>query len=84
MEYQADAFAGLVLVPKSRLKVEFDKHLQSLKPQIEQAQSKGLGKTDYVEPVLHAIADELSRKFEVSSAVITIRMEFDSLHDKVP
>lgn len=79
MEYQALAFAGLVLVPQSNLKTCFDEQLQSLQSQIQRARSSGVSRADYIETVIYAIADRLSRKFEVSIGVIGKRIDFDSL-----
>ena len=84
MEYQAYTFAGLILVPQEFLEVEFEKQLQLLVPQIEQAQSNGLGRGDYTPTVLDGIAYELSRTFEASIDVLSRRIKFERLEEKIP
>lgn len=83
MEYQAYMFAGLVLVPPEFLRVEFKEQLRLLEPQIEQARSNGLSRDDYVPTVLDAIANGLSRKFEVSRDVLSRRIKFESLEQSI-
>ena len=74
MEYQANMFAGMVLVPKEILKVEFNKEIPLIKSHIEQAQSNGLCRDDYLPVMTVAIADKLSPKFEVSGECLRIRI----------
>lgn len=83
MEYQGYAFAGLVLVPLEFLRTEFKEQLRLLKPQIEQAQSNGLSRDDYVRTVLDEIAYGLSPRFEVSTDVLSRRIEFESLEQSI-
>jgi len=83
MEYQAHAFAGLVLVPQDELKIRFNEQLQEFQPQIQQARDNGLSQADYVGHLVFAIADRLSREFEVSREAITKSIRFDSLEQSI-
>lgn len=83
MEYQAYTFAGLVLVPPEFLKTEFNKQLHILEPQIEQAQSKGINRDDYVHTVLDGIAYGLSPIFKVSTDVLSRRIGFECLEQEI-
>jgi len=83
MEYQANVFAGRILVPQSHLEVEFRRELSAIRPQIKQALDGGLRRADYVQYALSTIADELSSRFEVSAEALRIRMESDSLDELI-
>lgn len=83
MEYQAYTFAGMVLVPSEFLRVEFMEQLRLFESQIEQARSNGYSRDAYAPTVLDAIAIELSRKFEVSKAVLSRRIEFERLEQEI-
>jgi len=84
MEYQANAFAGLVLVPQDHLKVRFKNLLHMLTTLIEEAKSNGLARNDYLDTVIYTIADELSSEFEVSLDVMIIRIKSASLDELIP
>jgi Zn-dependent peptidase ImmA (M78 family) len=83
MEYQAYMFAGMVLVPKEILRVEFNKQLQLIKSHIEQAKLNGIRREDYLATMLDAIANGLSPKFEVSRSVLSKRIVFEQLQQDV-
>jgi hypothetical protein len=83
MEYQGYTFAGLVLVPQEFLKTEFKEQLRLLKPRIEQAQLNDLSRDDYVHTVLDEITCGLSPRFEVSTDVLSRRIEFESLEQSI-
>ena len=83
MEYQAYMFAGMILVPKEILRVEFNKQLCLFESQLEQARSNGIGRDAYVHTLLDAIAHVLSRKFEVSTDVLGRRIEFERLQEDI-
>ena len=84
MEYQANAFAGLVLVPQDHLEVRFKNMLHTLTTLIEEAKANGLARNDYLDTVIYTIADELSSQFEVSLDVLTIRIKSASLDELIP
>jgi Zn-dependent peptidase ImmA (M78 family) len=83
MEYQANMFAGMVLVPKEILRVEFNEQLQLIQSYLEKARSNGMSREDYLPIMTDAIANGLSPKFEVSRDVLRIRIEFERLEQEV-
>ncbi len=83
MEYQANVFAGMILVPREILRVEFEEQLRLLEAQIEQARSNGISRNDYVHTVLYEISNNLLPKFEVSMDVLTRRIEFECLEKEI-
>ena len=83
MEYQANMFAGMILVPKEILRAEFNKELPLIQSHIEQAQLNGIKIEDYLPFMTYAIANILSPKFEVSRKVLTIRIEFERLQEEI-
>ena len=83
MEYQANVFAGMVLVPREFLIAEFKGQLRLLDAQIEQARSNRISRDDYVNTVLYEISNNLLPKFEVSMDVLARRMEFESLEEEI-
>lgn len=84
MEYQAYMFAGMILVPKKILRVEFNKQLPLIQSHIEQAQSNGISREDYIPVMTDAIANKLSPKFDVSRSVLTKRIEFERFDQEIP
>lgn len=83
MEYQAYAFAGLILVPPKFLRTEFEEQLCLFKPQIEQAQSNDHGRDDYLNTIADGIAYILSPKFQVSASVLSRRIKNDCLEQEI-
>jgi hypothetical protein len=83
MEYQAYAFAGLILVPPKFLRTEFEEQLHLFKPQIEQAQSNDISRDDYLNTVVDGIAYILSTKFKVSTGVLSRRIKNDCLEQEI-
>jgi hypothetical protein len=83
MEYQANMFAGFVLVPTEFLITEFKKQLHLYESQIDQAQSNGYSRDDYVPIILDGIADGLSPEFEVSTGVLSRKIKFLSLEKEI-
>ncbi|MFH1748436.1 MAG: ImmA/IrrE family metallo-endopeptidase [Planctomycetota bacterium] len=72
IEWQADALAGLILVPPGELATRFRKA-------VARASRAGLSLENATDAARHAIADYLARQFEVSSQVIDIRARKDTL-----
>lgn len=83
MEYQANMFAGLALVPTEFLRVGFKEQLRILERHIETAQSNGISRDDYLPTVLYEIAYGLSPTFEVSRDVLSKRIKFESLEKSI-
>jgi Zn-dependent peptidase ImmA (M78 family) len=84
MEYQAYMFAGMILVPKEILRAEFNKQLTLIQSHIEQAQSNGISREDYLPVMTDAIANVLSPKFEVSRSVLIKRIQFERFDQEIP
>jgi hypothetical protein len=84
MEFQANAFAGLVLVPQDHLEAGFKEQLQLLNPQIDEAKVNGLTREDYLDSVVYAIADALLPRFDVSLDVVTIRIKTSEIDSWIP
>jgi Zn-dependent peptidase ImmA (M78 family) len=73
LEWQAHAFAGLVLVPSESLKQAFDAMLRK-------AYDNGLTRTDVESyPARQRLVHSLAKQFEVSEDVMEIRLEKDGL-----
>lgn len=83
MEYQANMFAGMVLVPPEFLGVEFMEQLRLFEPKIEQIRSNGIRRDAYAPTVLVGIAYILSPKFKVSAEVLRIRIKNDCLEQEI-
>jgi hypothetical protein len=72
-EYQANSFAGLVLVPPEALKARFTRRL-------EEAKARGLKHGDILRhPLRQRFVEGLATEFEVSEQTMTIRLEKDGL-----
>lgn len=72
-EFQANSFAGLVLVPTARVRAEFDRS-------VAEAIARGLSAADIQEhPVRARFVQGLADRFEVSAATMERRLEKDSL-----
>jgi hypothetical protein len=84
MEYQANAFAGMVLVPWRHLEGAFNEQLKILTPQIDDAAASGLIRGDYLDSVVSAIADALLPQYDVSHDVVTIRIKTAELDKLIP
>jgi len=72
IEWQADALAGLILVPPEELATRFRKA-------VARASRAGLSLENGADAARHAINDYLARQFQVSSQVIDIRLRKDAL-----
>lgn len=83
MEYQANEFAGKVLVPKPHLSREFDELLGDVERNTKIAKSKGLKAKDYLPYAESQIATELSSRFDVSKAVMEHRIKAEGLMSRV-
>jgi hypothetical protein len=72
-EYQANSFAGLILVPPAALKARFTRRL-------EEAKARGLRGADLLRhPLRNRINEGLAHEFEVSDQTMSIRLEKDGL-----
>jgi Zn-dependent peptidase ImmA (M78 family) len=83
LEYQANYFSGLVLVPSPILSRKFDEALTAMEPMKQQAKRNDVGRNAYLPYMVQLIAEELSREFEVSKDVINRRIENDMLSVRI-
>jgi Zn-dependent peptidase ImmA (M78 family) len=79
MEYQANGFAGRVLVPTRHLSIEFDKLLPDAQARIQLAKRGGLRRSDYLPAIRDFFARQLAPPFEVSTAVVERRLDQEQL-----
>lgn len=75
LEYQANTFAGYLLIPESALDVEFSSAVSSLKDQLSQAKGKGISREMYLEPVIGSISRKLAPGFNVSVICMENRLK---------
>jgi len=72
-EYQANSFAGLILVPPAALKARFTRR-------VGEAKAKGLKPANLLRhPLRQRLVEGLAGEFEVSDQTMTIRLEKDGL-----
>jgi Zn-dependent peptidase ImmA (M78 family) len=74
LEWQAYAFAGLLLVPRDHLLQHVKEHLKILQSKIEVIKAKGLPRDSYQEYVINAIASKLIEVYDVSIEVLCKRI----------
>jgi Zn-dependent peptidase ImmA (M78 family) len=84
LEIQANNFAGLLLVPQSRIESSFREQLRSLAPSFKKAEAERMKRSDYLQHVIDTIAFNLVPVFQVDQQVIRIRIEKDNLAIKIP
>jgi Zn-dependent peptidase ImmA (M78 family) len=72
LEYQAYAFAGLVLVPTGHLRAQFQSAAEA-------AERIGFTRQGEAEAFLEYVAEVLREVFQVSDAVIAKRLRYESL-----
>lgn len=83
LEYQANYFAGLILVPPSLLSRKFDEILTAMESNKQQAKRSGVSRIAYLPYMVALVAEDLSREFEVSKDVMTRRIENDGLSARI-
>lgn len=72
LEFQANAFAGLVLVPSKTLIYDVKQKLITVKKKL----SENMREPDFIWTIIGEI---LAKKYEVSASVITIRIELEQI-----
>lgn len=78
-EWQAYAFAGLILVPGRQLERAIDLRLNEA---MEIVKQQGMNPQDVIDFVWSIVYENVGHDFEVSPIVIDKRVEFDKLKDK--
>jgi len=84
LEFQANNFAGLFLVPGSQLENEFNQQLISQLINVEKSKKQKLKREEYLDWVVDVIALRLGPIFDVDAQVIKIRIEKEGLISKIP
>jgi Zn-dependent peptidase ImmA (M78 family) len=84
LEFQANCFAGLFLVPQPQLGKTFDVALKKQLMNVEKSKNKVISREEYLPWVIDRISMELARIFEVDQQVIKIRIEREKLFSKIP
>ncbi len=77
MEWQANVFAGLVLVPPEALKYEYDRVVGEIRKMMQDPRLKNLPREQVVEIAWEGLVTRLVQPFSVSEEVIRRRLEFD-------
>jgi len=77
LEFQANNFAGFVLIPDFSLKSPFNESLNLIKPKIDAVKKNGIAREDYIEHVISLLAIRLSPIFNVSTASMEYRIKND-------
>ncbi len=78
LEYQANMFAGFVLIPDYALQPRFDNALQRTHKEIESAKKSNLMRDQYIDFVVSRIARRLAPSFNVSAVCMEKRISLDS------
>lgn len=84
LESQAYNFAGLILVPPIHLKKHFEKLVAKHKSNFESAIYRSISKNKYQDYFIDLASVNLSSVFNVSTEVISRRIEKDSLIGLIP
>lgn len=82
LEFQANYFAGCLLVPDFALNPRFDEALKDILSDIKTAQESGISRETYLESVVSNIARKLAPIFNVSSSCMENRIRNDDLYLK--
>ena len=76
-EWQANVFAGHVLVPRDALREEFSRVLWEIKPLVSTAISRGARKEAATGPAWDKLVSQIAIHFQVSDEVIRRRLDKD-------
>lgn len=79
LEFQANCFAGLVLVPDHHLRCEFENARQKIREQIRTAVAQGLDRSSVVDVAWESLVMRLAQPFRVSKGVIERRLKFEGI-----
>jgi len=74
VEYQADAFAGLVMAPRKFLFAHYTEQIKEIEHKIKIVKSKDLLKDSYQEYIIEIIASNLAEQYAVSRDVLNWRI----------
>ena len=79
LEWQANSFAGLVLVPREHLESEIRSCLPTFSARVMSAKSAQISEESIEEQLRKALSSEICRRFDVSPEVIKLRIELEQL-----
>ena len=77
MEWQANTFAGLVLVPPDSLKQEYGRIVVGIREMMKNPALKRVPKGQVAEIAWEALVTQLAQPFSVSAEVLRRRLDFD-------
>ncbi|MCK4505367.1 MAG: ImmA/IrrE family metallo-endopeptidase [Candidatus Aegiribacteria sp.] len=83
-EFQGNAFAGMLLVPSNHLLKSFNENLTAIMDRINEAQERGISRSQYINSALDFITTRLCKQFNVSRGVIERRISAENLSDGIP
>ncbi len=78
LEYQANMFAGFVLIPDYALQPRFNEILGQTETAIQAARDGNLTRDHYVDYVVESIARKLAPSFDVSAVCMSKRINLDN------
>ncbi|MDP2806924.1 MAG: ImmA/IrrE family metallo-endopeptidase [bacterium] len=82
LEFQANYFAGCLLIPDFALWPLFQEALKDILPQIKAAQEKDIPRETYLDSVIGNIARKLAPHFNVSYPCMENRFRIDEIYSK--
>ena len=83
LEFQANHFAGCLLIPDFAFWPLFQETLKDILPQVKAAQEKDIPRETYLDSVIGNIARKLTPHFNVSSTCMESRIRNDELYSKM-
>jgi len=83
LEFQANHFAGCLLIPDFALNPLYREVLKDILPQIKAAQEKTIPRETYLDSVIGNIARKLAPQFNVSLTCVESRIRNDELYSKI-
>ncbi len=83
LEFQADCFAGLFLIPSNHLNEQFERHSREIINFIKRRFSRSK-RDDYIDMAISLISQKLSPIFNVHHTPIEIRIKKLGLDKKIP
>lgn len=82
-EWQADYFAGCILVPQNLLDEVFRSEFEEIKEQINETKSRASSNQSAFNVILRGLCDRISQVFKVSPLTIDTRLKYTSLKSRL-
>ena len=83
LEFQANHFAGCLLIPDFAFWPLFQETLKDILPQVKAAQEKDIPRETYLDSVIGNIARKLAPQFNVSSTCMESRIRNDEIYSDI-